>query len=354
MNTFTQDNPRILIVGNPDPIHMGAHFLQAARASGFTAQILDTRQAYDAFWPLVQWNWRLRGHRPARLGTFSAAVLERCRAFAPDILLATGLAPLDRETLAEIGKGGSIRINFLTDDPWNRAHYAPWFLQSLPFYDYVFTPRRSNIDEIKQIGCHRVDYLPFAYHPELHFVESPENAEERERFSCDIVFVGGADRDRLPFITALLRQRFQVALYGGYWERYPATRPYTRGHTDITSLRKAISAASVSLCLVRRANRDGHVMRSFEIPAMGGCMLTEDTTEHRELFGAEGETVVYFSTIDEMLNKLRWLLDHPVERQRLATAAHQRITGGGNTYRDRLLAILQEVEIPVKQTSIPQ
>ena len=54
-------------------------------------------------------------------------------------------------------------------------------------------------------------------------------------------------------------------------------------------------AAKVNLCLVRRAKRDGHVMRSFEIAAVGGCMLAQDTDEHREIFGPEGEAVRLFS-----------------------------------------------------------
>ena len=35
-------------------------------------------------------------------------------------------------------------------------------------------------------------------------------------------------------------------------------------------------------------------MRSFEIAAVGGCLLAQDIDEHREIFGSEGEAVVYF------------------------------------------------------------
>jgi spore maturation protein CgeB len=81
-------------------------------------------------------------------------------------------------------------------------------------------------------------------------------------------------------------------------------------------------------------------MRTFEVPAIGSCMLTEDTQEHREIFGKEGEAVLYFNTISEMLEKTRWLLNHDRERQRLAKSVHQLITQGSHTYRDRLKTIL--------------
>src|SRR5690606_33955463 len=97
----------------------------------------------------------------------------------------------------------------------------------------------------------------------------------------------------------------------------------------------------VALCLVRRANRDGHVMRSFEIPAIGACMLTEDTQEHREIFGEEGNAVVYFRSCDEMIEKLDWLLNHVSERQRLAKTAHELIVNGHHAYKDRLVSMLE-------------
>jgi hypothetical protein len=52
---------------------------------------------------------------------------------------------------------GIKRFNFLTDDPFNRAHYAPWFLKALPDYDVVFSPRRANIQDLLNAGCPRVE-----------------------------------------------------------------------------------------------------------------------------------------------------------------------------------------------------
>jgi spore maturation protein CgeB len=69
-------------------------------------------------------------------------------------------------------------------------------------------------------------------------------------------------------------------------------------------------------------------------------MIAEDTGEHRELFGEEGECVLYFGGAREAIKKANWALGHASERRRMAAAAHQRIAQGGNTYRDRLLKML--------------
>src|SRR5581483_8473498 len=109
-------------------------------------------------------------------------------------------APMDAGALEQIGRYGVARLNFLTDDPWNQNHRAEWFLRALPRYDVVFTPRLQNLEDLRKIGCANVQYLPFAYAPEIHFPEPLSNPEEVERYSADIVFAGGADNDRLPYL----------------------------------------------------------------------------------------------------------------------------------------------------------
>jgi glycosyltransferase involved in cell wall biosynthesis len=330
----------LLVVGHFGPEHVGARLLEAAGGLGVEARGLEAGRAFAGARWLRILSWRLRGRRPVRLGAFGRELLAACRALRPRWLLATGIAPVAGDILAAVGRLGVRRLNYLTDDPWNPAHRAPWFLRALPAYDHVFTPRRANVDDLVRLGCGRVSYLPFAYAPELHFPEPPATPAERARFDADVVFVGGADDDRVAEMAALVREGFQVALYGGYWERYPATRARARGQADAGTMRKAIGGARVALGLVRRANRDDNAMRTFELAAIGACILAEDTPGHRELFGEDGEAVVYFRSRADMIRRLRELLAREDVRRRLAAAARQRVVGGRHTYGDRLRSML--------------
>jgi spore maturation protein CgeB len=103
-----------------------------------------------------------------------------------------------------------------------------------------------------------------------------------------------------------------------------------------------VGGAKIMFNLVRRSNRDDHVMRTFEIPACGGFMLA-DRTEGQRAFLAEDREAVYFSTIDEMIEKIRYHLPRDAERRRIAEAGHRRITSGQNTYADRLKSIIEMV-----------
>lgn len=334
--------PRVLIVGNPLSFHVGAHFLRAARALHMEAEICDTRRA-DRSTRFVRsvW-WRLADRRAPNMRSFCHHVLEACRRHRPSLVLCTGLSPIDLATLTQMKQMGITTVNFLTDDPWNPLHQSRWFMKSLTAYDYIFSPRKSNLSELAEACSAVVSYLPFGYDPTVH-VPATAHLPENHDLASEMLFYGGADRDRSLLISVVLDAGFQLALYGGFWNHFAKAKPYWRGHADLRTIALAVRAATMTLCLVRRSNRDGHVMRSFEVPAMRGCMLTEDTPEHRELFGAEGEAVFYFSSERELIDKARFLQRRPKEREQLARALHHRITTGNNTYADRLRSILKTV-----------
>lgn len=327
---------KILVVGNREGTNIGGAFERAAANLDVDLRLKESRLAMEAPLWIRRANWWLRGKRPPRLEQFGQHVVAQCRDWQPDYLISCGIAPLNKTALREIGSLGVHRLDYLTDDPWNPAHRAPWFLEALEHYDVVFSTRRSNLEDLRN-AVQRALYLPFAYCPDLHF---PETRAVGRDASDDVIFGGGCDRDRVPLIAALIRSGFQVGLYGSLWERFAQTRMHTRGQADPETLRVAHRGAKVALCLVRRANRDGHTMRTFEVAAMGACMLAEYTDEHREILGGDGETVVYFRSPEQMIDRLRWLLRHDDERRRLGSAVQVRITSGHNTYRDRLETML--------------
>src|SRR5262249_44559032 len=163
-------------------------------------------------------------------------------------------------------------------------------------------------------------------------------------YDSDVMFAGGADADRVPYIHALVSSGWHVHVYGAYWDRYPETRAVARGLADADMLREAVANARGCPCLVRKSNRDGHSMRTFEVPAMRGCAVMERTPEHLAIFGEDGRHVLYFETIEEMRERISWILQHPLERDRLADACYRWIHGGAHTYQDRLATILQIVD----------
>ncbi len=330
---------RLAIVGNRGGTNIGDSLNHAAIAAGHSVTFFD---AYKARAPRIinSFSWRFLDRRPGRLHQFSKSVRTWCLQNRPSVLITTGSAPLVAADLEQIRRGGALCMNYATDDPWSPVLRSTWHLQALPTYDIVFTPRKSNVDDLRRLGCRDVSYMPFGY-DERHFrsLDPPQVTSA----GSEVLFVGGADPDRVAFMSEFISRCPSISLVGDCWDRYAATRPYAIGHKPPETLRALTASAKVNLCLVRRSNRDGHVMRSFEIGAVGGCMLAEDTDEHRDIFGPDGETVLYFRNAIEASERALWLIARSSERERLSSALHAKISMGKNTYRDRLSAMLATV-----------
>jgi spore maturation protein CgeB len=327
---------KLAVVGFFDGTHVGGSFARGAMRLGINTRMFDVAKARGGNrWLRALW-WRIADRRPLYLERFCANIVDECRKSPPQVLIATG-AVLTRESLLGLRAMNIRCLNYSTDDPWNPQLSARWHLRALPAYDFVFTTRRSNIEDLRRLGCREVHYLPFAYDEGLFTLR----AASSDAPVYDVVYVGTADRDRVEFMTRFLRSGLLTGLVGGYWERCRATRDHALGRMSPAELWRLTAAAKVNLCLIRRANRDGHVMRSFEIAAMGGCMLAEDTLEHREIFGEDGQCVVYFRTPEQAAHHARRLQANESERARLSSAIRKRITEGRNTYRDRLIQMLE-------------
>lgn len=317
---------------------MGKSLSRAAETMELDHEIVDIDVAYRSTWISEKLNWHLLGKRPAHINLFNRALIETAEQFQPDVLISTGIAPISQKTLKTMSDRGIICINYQTDDPWNPAHRTHRFLQALPYYHNVFYPRHSTGYDLEHLCTGRCHYLPFAYDPDLFFIE-----DSAKPHAVDLGFVGAAESFRASCLGAAANAGMSMNIYGSGWDTYSNLRTHARGTVGGEQVRATISDAAINPCFVRRSNRDGHCMRTYEIPAAGGCILAERTEEHETILGAEGDTATYFSSAAELVEKTDYLLNHPQERETLARNLHVHITSGGNTYQDRLNTMLETV-----------
>jgi hypothetical protein len=216
---------------------------------------------------------------------------------------------------------------FSEDDiylPHNRSRYLE---QSLPIYDLVVTTKRRHVErgELASLGVQQVHYEPKGFDPELFrpLVLSPE---ERQRFDARLCFVGTFEEPRFAACLALARAGLPVRVFGNGWEQARGRHPqlHIEGRPLVgRDYVRAIGAADLSLGFLRRANRDEHTDRSVEIPAAGGVLLAERSTEHQELF-PEGQSALYFGNHQELIATARRALADPAGRAALARNGRQR------------------------------
>lgn len=327
----------LMIIGSNGSADVGTHLCRAASGCGLTVRFMASERAHTSSRLFRSVARRLQGDFPLRAHDFNRAVCRQLSDAPPRWLLTTGKAPVLCETLAEARRLGVISINYSTDDPWNPRHAARWFFSALKEYDVVATPRVGTIPDFHRLGVRRVAPVSFAYCPKAH---RPDDGVIEDLSTGDVFFAGGCDNDRLPFFRAIVKAGLRPMLYGGYWSRHLPLRRFHRGFASLAEMATLHAQTPISVCLVRRANRDEHVMRTFEAAAMGACLVMEDTPAHRQLFGPDGRSVVYFNDPRSLVYACQRLLADAGLRHHLRLAAREVVVGGRNTYEDRLKEIL--------------
>lgn len=65
-------------------------------------------------------------------------------------------------------------------------------------------------------------------------------------------------------------------------------------------------------------------MRLFEACGMGACLLTDEGHNLGDLFEPDSEVVTY-ANVQDCVEKLKYLMDHPQERAAIALAGKRRV-----------------------------
>lgn len=268
----------------------------------------------------------------------------------PDVVFVTRGVPLRLSTLRAIKQQThATLVSYNNDDPFGGVQTKRlWknFIECIPGYDLHFVFRSVNVPEYYEYGAKSVEVLLPYYVPALHYPITL-NDGDLSRFTCDIAFVGHAKNDgRLDFFRALVKENYDLRLYGLHWERFVKRAPWLNGRIyppvwglDYT---RAIRASKVALAFFARVNRDTYTTRTFEIPAIGTSMLSERTPDMMGFF-REGIEAAYFSTSEDLIEKANWLLHDDDARADMAYYARQRVTEIGASVEDRMQFVLDTI-----------
>jgi spore maturation protein CgeB len=234
-------------------------------------------------------------------------------------------------------------ISYTLDDVMN-PHNSSWYYRwSVRLYDLHFTNKRYNVDELKQIGAKKVEYFRNAFSPHVHRPVAT-TGDDKRTYGADISFIGTFEKERAEVIREIAGRGYKVRIWG--WAS--SAESTNMLHPNITIMdrhvyddeyAKVICTSSINLCFLRKENRDTETTRSIEIPACGGFMLAERTTEHQQLFG-EGKEADYFSDTDELIQKVKFYLDHAEIRMKIAAAGRQRCIKDDYSYNRQLESII--------------
>lgn len=258
----------------------------------------------------------------------------------------------------KINNLGAQTVSYNNDDPFGPQSHGdvPWhyhflwhfYKRCLPYFDRNFFYRQINCDEaLMRNAKHAEVLLPYFLPCKDRPVEL--STAEKHRFQTDVTFVGHYEPDgREHSIRALMDAGVVVKIWGGhYWSRgvlgdlYDRLQPIVPAEGD--DYAKALCGAKVCLAFLSKLNRDTYTRRCFEIPACGRVMLAERTPDLQNMF-KEDEEACFFSSVEELVEKVRWLLENPDERERIAVAGKERVWADGHDVKSRAKEFLSHIQ----------
>jgi spore maturation protein CgeB len=345
---------RILIVGAWAWPHYEAAFAKGLRACNVRVKRFVTSNYFRGVFGRTQEAIPIPGISCIRL---NIAIKRTVARVAPDLVLFWRPTHILPQTLLYLADMGVMTASYNNDDPfgprvhgnvpWHHHFMWYWYIKCLPVYDCNFFYRSINVIESQEFGAKNTHvllpyFLPWKDRP----MEMSES--EHERYDSEVVFVGHYEPDgRENSIRALAKAGIRVKIWGGhYWNRtvlgdiYESISPIVPA--DGVEYAKALSGAKICLCFLSKMNRDTYTRRCFEIPACGKVMLAERTNDLLNFF-KEDQEACFFSSNEELVRKVQWLLKNPDIRENIARSGMRRVWADGHDVFTRAKSFLSTV-----------
>ena len=200
-----------------------------------------------------------------------------------------------------------------------------WYRAKAEDFDFVLAAQRDGAQRLHSEGIPSAQWLPLACDPEVH-----RKHDVPKRY--DVCFVGNLLPGRRAEAVQHLQKHFADVFVG---RRYFDEMAETYSASRVVFNRSVLGDVN---------------MRVFEALACGSLLVTNELSDNgqAELF-RNGEHLVTYRDLDELVEKITYYLEHEDERERIAAAGRKEVLAA-HTYRHRMETILSEVERTRKET----
>jgi spore maturation protein CgeB len=262
------------------------------------------------------------------------ALVDRVASFRPDLIFCVLMHyEIWFETLDLIrSRSPAVVVNWGTDDSWKFAQASRFFAEHV---DLHATTDLAAAEIARSRGLDNVLLSQWAASVTIA-------AEPCSSRSCryDVSFVGSMYGYRAGWIAALRAGGIAVSCFGHGTEN---------GVVSAAKIPEIFRASRISLNFSgsgqnpRGAGRRERQIkaRTFEVPGAGGFLLTEVAPELERYF-AIGSEIAAFASPGDLVERVRYYLDHPDERDAIARAGHARAIAE-HTYERRISQILEKL-----------
>jgi spore maturation protein CgeB len=277
-------------------------------------------------------------------------------AFRPNLHIVYGGARLSPTLIRRIQKEGVFNVlwhpSVFPDPPLEVVEQAK-------VYDAFFTIAEGRVDRFRAAGVASAEWLPEGMEPSIYEYHTVSQTD-REVFRCDIALVGKLESDnpaymeRWKLVRRIVDEGFDIKWWGPRLQRKIGTfvlglllskvsRAYGGRFVWNETYAKAVHLSKIFIARDAYPHiRLSMSSRAFTAMGLGAFYLTFPTDGIEEMFEPDKELVLFRSS-DEMVDKIRYYLEHDEERERIAAAAQARVLAE-HTYEHRFRHMLEVIQ----------
>lgn len=291
-------------------------------------------------------------------------LLEKIKETKPDLVFfiinLTDTTVLKIETIKELTRIAST-LNFFTDDYWQFEKVSKYIA---PYFSWIATPDPKAPEKYHKIGYHNVVEFQYACN---HFLYEPLDLKK----IYDVSFIGYPHGNRKEVVKKIESAGFKVNCWGSGWPNGRASQQeiikiFSQSKINLNFAKNSGIFWKEFASLFFRRNYDRSLRfnspkyllsnlksarlsmwqraikgRIFEIMGCAGFLITEYSNGLERYYRIDKEIVCY-KTIPELIEKIRYFLDHDGEREIIARAGYER-TIRDHTFERRFDNLFQKI-----------
>lgn len=220
---------------------------------------------------------------------------------------------------------------------WNISHPDKVSNEEYNSYDIIFVASDIWADKLKNILDIKVEVMHQCTDPNIFKPNKDKN------FQHEILFLGNSRKVFRKALKYLLPTKYNLSVYGTLWEDIIEEKYIQGKHVENKEVYKYYANADIVLNDHWDSMRENGFIsnRIFDVLACNGFILTDDVGGLQELFG---NSIITYSSKDELENKIKYYLENIKERELLSKKGRDLVLEK-HTYKNRVEYILDIIKV---------
>ncbi len=210
---------------------------------------------------------------------------------------------------------------------------------TIPSFDAIFSYSKKGMIAFNYLGAKNVFWCPLAGDEDMHNMVPRIDSE----FEYDLSFIGNYRPEREEVLLFIINNfpTLKIKINGSWKNAKSEEVKKVAENKQIYGMEyaKYLNKSFINLNIIDHSNYPAANMRFFEIPTAGGFQISSSCPEMEEDF-IEGEHLMYYSTLEELSNKINFCFKEKEKVAQIRENGHQLVLAK-HLYKHRLESILK-------------